>query len=582
MMPVRSELQVVGRRSPGSLSSAMNMVGTPYSEVQRSAATACRVACGSNPGPGMTMVAPLVVQPQVAHHHAEAVVEGHRDAHPVVRGVAAEPADEVAVVQDVVVAQRRALGEAGGARGVLDVDRVVRAELGLQPGQLVPVAGPSRLDQRVPVRCPDQHHLAQLRAVRPDLLDHRGVVGGLEAGRRDQHRDPGLVEHELQLVGAVGRVDVDQDHADLGRGELHQGPLGARSAPRCPPGRPCPARPRATRRPASRRPRAARRRSSGARSAPRPWPRRRAARRPSGPGCRRWCRRAAARRRSRRRRTGTAGAAAVTAADLSSWMWCGPHPAAVDRPRPPPPDGEAGKLGLSGADTLGRCMTRASCSIPPPTPSAGWPAGATPWTPPPWRSCCPRATRRSSAGDEARAEAKRVATAVQRADADGAAGAGGAGPRAQGRLRGGRGGAPGSWRPSCRSCCSASRTCPATTSRTAPPTTTPRWSAAGASRAASTSPRSTTSTSGSGWASSTCPRATKLSGPRFAVLRGARCGAGAGHRPVLPRPAHPGARLHRVLGAHPGQPGHDDRHRAAAEVRARPVQDRRWPTGSCS
>ncbi len=41
---------------------------------------------------------------QVAHHHAEAVVEGHRDADPVVRGVAAQPADEVAVVQDVVVA----------------------------------------------------------------------------------------------------------------------------------------------------------------------------------------------------------------------------------------------------------------------------------------------------------------------------------------------------------------------------------------------------------------------------------------------------------------------------------------------
>ena len=40
----------------------MNIVGTPYSEVQRSAATACRVACGSKPGPGMTMVAPLVVQ----------------------------------------------------------------------------------------------------------------------------------------------------------------------------------------------------------------------------------------------------------------------------------------------------------------------------------------------------------------------------------------------------------------------------------------------------------------------------------------------------------------------------------------
>ncbi len=37
---------------------------------------------------------------------------------------------------------------------------------------------------------------------------------------------PGLVEHELQLVGAVRRVDVDQDDADLRRGVLDERPLG--------------------------------------------------------------------------------------------------------------------------------------------------------------------------------------------------------------------------------------------------------------------------------------------------------------------------------------------------------------------
>ena len=62
---------------------------------------------------------------EVAHHHAEAVVERHRDADPVLLGVAADLADEVAVVEDVAVAQRGALGVARGARGVLDVDRVL-------------------------------------------------------------------------------------------------------------------------------------------------------------------------------------------------------------------------------------------------------------------------------------------------------------------------------------------------------------------------------------------------------------------------------------------------------------------------
>ena len=48
---------------------------------------------------------------EVAEHHAEAVIERHRDAEPVVLGEAHRLADEVAVVEDVVVGQRRALRE---------------------------------------------------------------------------------------------------------------------------------------------------------------------------------------------------------------------------------------------------------------------------------------------------------------------------------------------------------------------------------------------------------------------------------------------------------------------------------------
>ena len=70
---------------------------------------------------------------EVAEHHAEAVVERHRDADAVGLGVAATFADEVAVVQDVVVAERRALREARRAARVLDVDRIVERELGRAP-----------------------------------------------------------------------------------------------------------------------------------------------------------------------------------------------------------------------------------------------------------------------------------------------------------------------------------------------------------------------------------------------------------------------------------------------------------------
>ena len=44
---------------------AMNIVGTPYSAVHLSSATARSVVSGSKPGAGITIVAPWVVQPRL-------------------------------------------------------------------------------------------------------------------------------------------------------------------------------------------------------------------------------------------------------------------------------------------------------------------------------------------------------------------------------------------------------------------------------------------------------------------------------------------------------------------------------------
>ncbi len=43
----------------------MNIVGTPYSDVQRSACTASSTAVGSNASPGITIVAPCEVHPRL-------------------------------------------------------------------------------------------------------------------------------------------------------------------------------------------------------------------------------------------------------------------------------------------------------------------------------------------------------------------------------------------------------------------------------------------------------------------------------------------------------------------------------------
>ncbi len=65
MIPVRSVLRSWSAKV-GWFCMAMNMVGTPYTPVQRSSATVRKVISGSKPGAGMTMVAPWLVQPRFA------------------------------------------------------------------------------------------------------------------------------------------------------------------------------------------------------------------------------------------------------------------------------------------------------------------------------------------------------------------------------------------------------------------------------------------------------------------------------------------------------------------------------------
>jgi hypothetical protein len=62
--PVRNEERSCSAKV-GWFCIAMNIVGTPYRPVHFSAATARSVVSGSNPGAGMTMVAPWVVQPRL-------------------------------------------------------------------------------------------------------------------------------------------------------------------------------------------------------------------------------------------------------------------------------------------------------------------------------------------------------------------------------------------------------------------------------------------------------------------------------------------------------------------------------------
>ena len=105
---------------------------------------------------------------------------------------------------------------------------------GLPLGQLVLPAGHRHgagHEQLIPVGRAQVDHPGEIGKIPADLLDHGPVIAGLERLRADQQPDPGLAQHVSQLVAAVGRVDVDQDHPRLGRGVLQQYPLRAVRGP---------------------------------------------------------------------------------------------------------------------------------------------------------------------------------------------------------------------------------------------------------------------------------------------------------------------------------------------------------------
>ena len=171
-----------------------------------------------------------------AHDAAEAVVEGHGDAEAVALVHLHAVADVEGVGEDVVVGEGRALGVAGGAGGVLDVDGVVGAALGLASleircanvlglsQQVVPAPHAGGRGSVTLIVGRDEDEVTQVREgagaqlagrrfeqLGDQLVNHRHVVRGAEAADEDEGGELGLLQQVGQLVGAVGGVDVDQD-----------------------------------------------------------------------------------------------------------------------------------------------------------------------------------------------------------------------------------------------------------------------------------------------------------------------------------------------------------------------------------
>ncbi len=83
-------------------------------------------------------------------------------------------------------------------------------------------------DQRGQMRQPLRLQAARRAAVDlgRELAQHADIVAGLERIGGDQRLAADLVERVFELGQPVGRVDVDQDQAGLGGGELGDHPFG--------------------------------------------------------------------------------------------------------------------------------------------------------------------------------------------------------------------------------------------------------------------------------------------------------------------------------------------------------------------
>ena len=144
-----------------------------------------------------------------------------------------------------MVGERRALGRAGGAAGELDVDRIVELQRAGKLGELRAMAlaadaehvGKAQEAALLVVADADERRqrrqafglqFAGRAAVdlRRELAQHADIVAGLERVGGDQRLAADLVERVVEFGQPVRRVDVDEDEAGLGGGELRDHPFG--------------------------------------------------------------------------------------------------------------------------------------------------------------------------------------------------------------------------------------------------------------------------------------------------------------------------------------------------------------------
>jgi hypothetical protein len=176
-------------------------------------------------------------------------IERHRDHQAIFVAEVHQPRDEIAVVQDVVMAQRCALREPGRAAGVLDIDRIFETQFALALRERIGghlARSREHVDPRKHAFAwraeRDDHfelrHARELQCPRHaggdlgcDALQNLVVVGGLEDVRQHEVTATGLVQRVLEFRRLIARIDVDQNRTEFAGRELSERPFGAIGRP---------------------------------------------------------------------------------------------------------------------------------------------------------------------------------------------------------------------------------------------------------------------------------------------------------------------------------------------------------------
>ena len=141
--------------------------------------------------------------------------------------------------------QRRTLRRAGGARGELDIDGIIKLQLAGQFTQVFMMRRRTHFQDAVERNhawgwvCVDFDHYFQLRQLfrcqparqgarqfRRQRIHHANVIGCLETCRDNQRAAAHLVQRIFQFGKPIGGIYIHQHQPDLGSGELRDHPFG--------------------------------------------------------------------------------------------------------------------------------------------------------------------------------------------------------------------------------------------------------------------------------------------------------------------------------------------------------------------